>query len=73
MSSVGGRPSQGLSAASNPVSSAIFPSAMCRTAMLNSRYMNVASSAPSGLASVMVIDPSTGARATRTDDMAEDF
>src|SRR5262245_21755257 len=35
---VGGRPSHGLSVASNPVSSAIFPSAMCRTAMFNSRY-----------------------------------
>ena len=36
--SVGGRPSHGLSVASNPVSSAIFPSTMCRTAMFNSRY-----------------------------------
>src|SRR5919198_604448 len=36
--SVGGRPSHGLSVASNPVSSAIFPSTMCRTAMFNRRY-----------------------------------
>src|SRR4029453_9464762 len=36
--SVGGRPSHGLSVASNPVSSATFPSTMCRTAMFNNRY-----------------------------------
>src|SRR5215207_4585670 len=36
--SVGGRPSHGLSVASNTVSSATFPSTMCRTAMFNNRY-----------------------------------
>jgi hypothetical protein len=35
--------------------------------------MNAASSAPSSLASVMVINPSTGSRVLTTDDVAEDF